>query len=91
MRQVGTVAAVMSHWHECTACGCTRPDAELRRLRLVDPALGIEDDVYRCIDVALCAKLHVGRLEQAIEDGPKKGPGMALAGHQTHAGAKVPP
>jgi hypothetical protein len=51
----------MSHryatdWHQCTACGCTRADKELRQLRLVDPVLNLEDDVYRCVDVELCTR-----------------------------------
>jgi hypothetical protein len=55
-------------WHQCTVCGCTRPDVELRQLRLVDPVLKLEDDVFRCLDVALCARLDAGRREHLARD-----------------------
>ena len=46
-------------WHQCRECGCTRPDRELRRLALRDDVLKLDEEVHRCTDQVLCARLKV--------------------------------
>lgn len=56
----------MSHhyatdWHQCHRCGCTFPDASLRKLQLVDTVLQLKSDVFQCLDEPRCARFKEHR------------------------------
>lgn len=55
-------------WHQCTRCGCTFPDRELKKLQLVDDVLQLSSDVYVCLSAERCARYEGYRKEQLARD-----------------------